>query len=185
VIKLLDTRSSNGALVGSLLLLAGASLTLGRLGIFHLNGRTIWPVVLIIVGAAVVYKAVAGRRMMALSDQGGDGSNTDDALVDMTAILGGFDRRITTPAFRGGEITAVMGGCVLDLRGSSIDGEAVLNVFTLMGGITLKVPPDWTVILTGTPIMGGFDEKTIPALQNTKRLVVRGYAIMGGVEVRN
>jgi predicted membrane protein len=74
---------------------------------------------------------------------------------------------------------------MLDLRGSSIQAEAVLNVFTLMGGITLKVPPDWTVALNGTPIMGGFDEKTTPAPNSSKRLIIRGYAIMGGVEVRN
>ena len=78
-----------------------------------------------------------------------------------------------------------MGGCQLDLRGSSIEGEAVVNVFVAMGGITLKVPPDWTVILHGTPIMGGFDEKTIAAPHNNKRLIIKGYAIMGGVEVRN
>ena len=106
-------------------------------------------------------------------------------MVDVTAILGGFDRRITTPGFRGGEVTAVMGGCQLDLRGSSIEGEAVINVFAVMGGITLKVPPDWTVVLHGTPIMGGFEEKTIAPPNSSKRLIIKGYAIMGGVEVRN
>jgi hypothetical protein len=33
--------------------------------------------------------------------------------------------------------------------------------------------------------MGGFEEKTVAPPDNSKRLVVRGYAIMGGVEVRN
>jgi predicted membrane protein len=75
--------------------------------------------------------------------------------------MGGFKRRITTPDFRGGEITAIMGGCDLDLRQSSINGVAVLNVFAMCGGITIKVPVDWTVELDGTPIMGGFEEKTI------------------------
>ena len=111
-----------------------------------------------------------------------------DDNVDVFAILGGFERRITTPAFRGGEVTAIMGGCSLDLRNSSIDpvtGEAVINVFAVWGGVTLKVPPDWTVVLHGTPIMGGFEEKTVPPPDGSKRLIVRGYAIMGGVEVRN
>jgi len=53
-------------------------------------------------------------------------------------------------------------------------------------GITLKCPPDWTVVLHGTPIMGGFTDKTTPPpLNNGKRLILRGHAIMGGVEVRN
>jgi len=103
----------------------------------------------------------------------------------VVAILGGVERRITTPDFRGGEITAVMGGCALDLRESSILKEAVLNVFTIWGGINIKVPPDWTVVLNGTPVMGGFSEKTISAPNGDKRLVITGYAVMGGVEVRN
>jgi hypothetical protein len=87
----------------------------------------------------------------------------------------------------GGEITAIMGGCDLDLRQSSINGDAVLNVFVLCGGITIKVPVDWTVVFDGLPIMGGFDEKTVPPTGpgSGKRLIVRGYVIMGGMEVRN
>ncbi len=181
-IKLLDTRSPNGALVGGVLIAVGVVLTINRLGFMHINVRVLWPLLLIGLGGAVIYRAVTGRRLLGMNSKDAEAS---DEVVDITAILGGFDRRITTPNFRGGEVTAVMGGCMLDLRGSSIEGEAVLNVFAMMGGITLKVPPDWTVALNGTPIMGGFDEKTIAPPHNGKRLVIRGYAIMGGVEVRN
>jgi hypothetical protein len=62
-------------------------------------------------------------------------------------LLGGFERRVHTQDFRGGEVTAVMGGCALDLRGASMTGEAIINVFAFWGGVTLKVPPDWTVVL--------------------------------------
>ena len=182
VIKLLDTQSPNGVLVGSILVGVGVVMTINRLGFMHINMRALWPLIIIFLGAAVVFKAMTGRRLLGMPAKDDEAT---DSVVDITAILGGFDRRITTPNFRGGEVTAVMGGCMLDLRGSSIEGEAVLNVFTLMGGITLKVPPDWTVALNGTPIMGGFDEKTVTAPHNNKRLVIRGYAIMGGVEVRN
>ena len=185
VIKLLDTNSPNGVLVGSILIGVGLVMTINRLGLFHINMRALWPLIIIFIGGAVIYKAVTGRRLLGMQGVQSKDTEATDAVVDITAILGGFDRRITTPNFRGGEVTAVMGGCVLDLRGSSIEGEAVLNVFALMGGITMKVPPDWTVALNGTPIMGVFDEKTITAPHNNKRLVIRGYAIMGGVEVRN
>jgi hypothetical protein len=33
--------------------------------------------------------------------------------------------------------------------------------------------------------MGGFSEKTVTPPDASKRLVITGYAIMGGVEVRN
>lgn len=182
VVKLLDTNSPKGVLVGSALIGVGLVMTINRLGFMHINMRVLWPLVIIFIGGAVIYRAVTGRRLIGMRTRDVEAS---DNVVDITAILGTVERRITTPDFRGGEVTAIMGGCMLDLRGSSIAGEAVVNVFALMGGITFKVPPDWSVVLNGTPIMGGFDEKTIAAPNSNKRLVIKGYAIMGGVEVRN
>lgn len=182
VIKLFDTSSSDGYFLGAVLILVGVLMMMSRLGYIYFSWRTIWPLLLIALGGSVLYKAVTGRRLIGSSLKGVAAS---DDVVDVTAILGGFERRINSPNFKGGEVTAIMGGCSLDMRGSSIENEAVINVFAVWGGITLKCPPDWTVILHGTPIMGGFDEKTAPPPDNSKRLIVRGYAIMGGVEVRN
>lgn len=182
VVKLLDAQSPHERFTFGVITAIGTLLLLNRLGLTFFSIRIFWPLVLIMVGALVVYKAVAGRRaigMVAATD------SHADSVVDITAILGGVERRISSSTFRGGEITAVMGGCELDLRGASIEGDAVLNVFAVMGGITIKCPPDWTVILQGTPIMGGFDEKTATPPDNAKRLVIKGYAIMGGVEIRN
>lgn len=109
----------------------------------------------------------------------------DDSIIEVSAILGGYVRRVSSQRFRGGDINAVLAGCEIDLRQASIEGEAVLNVFALCGGITIKVPPDWSVILQGTPILGGFEEKTIVPPNQNKRLYVSGYAIMGGLEIRN
>ena len=113
------------------------------------------------------------------------GAPPSDTVVNATAILGGFEHRVTTQDFRGGEFTAIMGGGELDLRSASIQSEAVLNVFVLFGGLSIKCPPDWTVIMHGTPIMGGFEAKTALPPDGRKRLIVTGYAILGGVEVRN
>lgn len=180
-LKLADADHRKGNIGGVILIGIGIALILRNLGYLYFDMRAFWPLVLIFIGGAVVYKSIVRRRDPTLMTVK-DGS---DNIVDVTAILGGFERRITTPNFRGGDITAVMGGCELDLRGSSIEGEAVINVFAAMGGISLKVPTDWSVVLHGTPIMGGFDEKTIAPQNPTKRLIIKGYALMGGVEVRN
>jgi predicted membrane protein len=186
VLKLLDTRSPNGYLFGSILVGVGVILILNRTGLFYIHWRTIWPLALIAVGGSLLYRALRDKahRPQAgmLVPEGGDAS---DEVIDVTAFLAGFERRISSRPFRGGEVTAIMGGCNLDLRDASIEGEAVLNVFALWGGITLRCPPDWTIVLRGTPIMGGFEEKTATPPDSSKRLLIRGYAIMGGVEVRN
>ena len=192
VAKLLDTSSPNGYLVGLAGIGVGVTMILHRLGIIYFSWRAAWPLVLIAVGLLVVYRAMTGQRtarfgVLADGDKDALQDSADGAprTVDVTAVLGGFERRVHTQDFRGGEVTAVMGGCALDMRGASMTGEAVIHVFAFWGGVTLKVPPDWTIVLEGTPIMGGFEEKTVAPPDNSKRLVVRGYAIMGGVEVRN
>ena len=185
-LKLMQTRTSSGKLIGGGLIAAGCLIFLRRLGILDINWQSLWPVLLIVFGVAVVFKSSQGRSVF---KQPGDKSKADTEFdqmeVDITSFMGAFKRRIITADFRGGEITALMGGCDLDLRQSSINGEAVLNVFSLFGGVTIKVPVDWTVVLQGTPIMGGFEEKTAPPATPGKVLYVRGYAIMGGLEVRN
>lgn len=187
--KLLDTSSPNGYLIGLAGIGIGVTMILQRLGILYFSWRQAWPVLLIGAGVFLVFRAVTASRGAAhgmVDDKLAGGVVDENAqTVDVTAILGGFERRVHTQDFRGGEVTAVMGGCVLDLRAASISGEAVINVFAFWGGVTLKVPTDWTIVLNGTPILGGFEEKTATPPDGRKRLVVRGYAIMGGVEVRN
>jgi predicted membrane protein len=184
VLKVVQTRTPSGAIVGGALILVGGVVLLNETGLISVGWRSLWPLLLIAAGLSVVFKSSNGRSLLEQFNGSLD-KDGDDSVVNITAVMGGFKRRITTPDFRGGEITTLMGGCDLDLRQSSINGEAVLNVFSMFGGITIKVPVDWTVVLQGTPIMGGFEEKTVPPTAQDKRLIVRGYAIMGGLEVRN
>jgi predicted membrane protein len=184
VLKLVDSRRAEGYLLGAVLVGVGVMMILSRLGLVHFSWAMVWPVLLMALGAMLLYRAASGRRLADDAKSVAPGDET----IDVCAILGGFERRISSSTFRGGEVSVIMGGCALDLRNSSIDpqqGEAVINVLAVWGGVTLKVPPDWTVILQGTPIMGGFEEKTVTPADASKRLIVRGYAIMGGVEVRN
>ena len=85
-------------------------------------------------------------------------------------------------------MTAILGGFKIDLRGAAIAGDsATIEIFTIWGGVDLRVPEDWSVAVHGTPILGMFTNSTrAPAGQTpAKTLVVRGTAIMGGVEVKN
>ncbi|MYM67958.1 hypothetical protein GTP45_14120 [Pseudoduganella sp. FT55W] len=187
ILKVLQTRTQSGIVIGGVMIAAGSLIMLKEIGLIDIGWRTLWPLLLIAAGVAVVVKSTVNRNLQVQQQLGPLDKSEADAQINYTAIMGGFKHRITTQDFRGGEITAIMGGCDLDLRQSSINGDAVLNVFVLCGGITIKVPIDWTVVYEGTPIMGGFDEKTVPqaGVGSSKRLIIRGYVIMGGMEVRN
>lgn len=190
-------RGSGAAFAGIFMMLFGAVSLLKGLGLIYISWKVIFPVGLIGLGVVMVLRA---RRRNAAStvDAMADIDNPDrtsflnvsegetgERVLDLTAVLGGFQRKVTTQDFRGGDLTSIMGGVDLDMRTASLNGSAVLNVFALMGGISIKVPTDWTVELEGTPILGGFDEKTMQPKDASKRLLVRGTAIMGGVEIRN
>lgn len=208
--KLSQARTTAGYVVGGGLLAFGCLMTLGSFGFIHFNGRALWPLALIVAGLAVVSRSAQGprqsRRMrrrerVSLEKEREEPytrssfdvpprptmaqADDSDSIINITAVLASFTRRIVAADFRGGEITAVIGSCDLDLRQSVLIGEAVIDVFTVCGGITIRVPPDWTVILQGTPMLGGFEEKTVLPPDGSKRLIIRGYAIVGGLEVRN
>jgi predicted membrane protein len=172
----------SGNYLGGVLVAIGILMIVGRMGFLTISWGTLWPLVMIALGGLVLYRSLGPGRV---AREGVVAGASPDNVVDIVAVLGGFERRVSAQDFRGGEITAVLGGCELDLREASIVKDAVLNVCAILGGINIKVPHDWTVVLNGTPVMGGFAEKTARPPDAGKRLVITGYAIMGGVEVRN
>lgn len=162
---------------------AGLGFLLVTLG--HMPVSRVWALVLFFVGANIAWRAL---RPPLPRVAGGAES------FDMVAVLGGANTATSAAGpggqgrdFRGGRAMAVMGGCQIDLRHSSMpEGrEAVIDAFAMWGGIEIKVPEDWEVVNRGSAFLGGFENKTRPLPGSAKRLVVTGTAIMGGVEVKN
>ena len=174
-----QAKTAAGTVGGGVWILVGAVLLGGRLGFFHANIFSLWPLILVLVGARIVWQTTAGERAV---DQGDAG-----ATVSAIAVMGGFERRITSHEFRGGEITAFMGGGKLDLRDAMpAGGQAVINVFAMMGGFEILVPETWRVISEVTPFMGGIEDKSRTSSQPTAPcLVLRGFMMMGGVTIKN
>ncbi|MGH9487307.1 MAG: LiaI-LiaF-like domain-containing protein [Terriglobales bacterium] len=126
----------------------------------------------------------AGAATAAESTMPSDGED----FVHGVAVLGGFQRRVTSQQFRGGHLDAFMGGIQLDLHRAEIAGErAVLDVNTMFGGAEIRVPERWIVELRGQPFLGGYSDETrqdTPA-PGAKRLILTGWSIFGGVVVKN
>lgn len=178
-LKLWQSRDGRGgAFAGLIFVIAGTWLLLDAIGITRVNVWDAWPLVLVFVGAAMVWQGFRRRSPDA-------GTDSNDVLSGF-AVLGGFARGNNSTAFKGGELTAVMGGLEIDLRQAKITEDAVLDVFAMWGGIDIRVPDDWTVIVRVTPILGGVEDKTRPPMGTTpQRLIIRGVVLMGGVEVKN
>jgi predicted membrane protein len=106
-------------------------------------------------------------------------------VLRVFAMMFGADRR-HVGALAHVEVSAVMGGCDIDLRDAVPSAQPlVIQVFAMWGGIDIRVPPGWLVQNEAWPILGGIlDSTTRPAIP-THRVLLRGNAFMGGVEVKN
>jgi len=190
-------RGSGAAVAGIFMIGFGALSLLKGLGLIYISWKVIFPIGIIGVGLMMVFRANKRRKQPDSESTVASGfaddtslfgvshGETSERVLELTAVLGGFQRKVTTQDFRGGDLTSIMGGIDLDMRTASMNGVAVVNVFALMGGISIKVPTDWTVELEGTPILGGFEEKTMEPKDTSKRLIIRGTVVMGGLEIRN
>ena len=176
------TRDGHGWFGGLFFLGIGAYMLIERIMYIQINGREVFPLFLVFLGGYMVWRGFGGARR----GRGADGHNRFSGL----AIMGGVVRRCNSQAFEGADLTAIMGGCEIDLRQASIapGTEAVIDVFAFWGGIDIKVPEDWTVVTRAMPLMGGVEDKTRtpqPPPPAEKRLVISGIVMMGGVVVKN
>jgi len=174
-----QAKTAAGTVGGGIWILVGVILLGNRLGFIEANIWSFWPLILVLVGGRIVWQTLDSNRA---ADRG-----DTSAMVSAIAVMGGFERRITSPEFRGGEITAFMGGGKLDLRDATLaGGQAVINVFAMMGGFEIIVPETWRVISEVTPFMGGIEDKSRTSTNPTApSLVLRGFVMMGGVTLKN
>jgi predicted membrane protein len=156
-------------------IVAGAAFLMVTLG--HMSFAGVWATLLLLIGANITWKAL--RPTAPPSDP--------HAAIDMLQFMGGTKTVVTSTDFKGGQATAVMGGCEIDLRHASMpEGRAaVIDTFAFWGGIEIRVPDDWEVISQGNAALGGFVNNARSQPGAKRRLVVTGLAIMGGVEVKN
>jgi hypothetical protein len=104
------------------------------------------------------------------------------------ALLGGSERRGAWTPPRELYTIAVMGGAGLDFREAVMPpGVTEVKVLALMGGVEIIVPPGLGVETHGIGLLGGFDaldQAPAESDREAPRLVIKGLACMGGVEVK-
>lgn len=152
-----------------------------------------WPAILIALGVRLMARP---RRL----GQGGtsDAGVASDDMGAAFAVLAGVKRVSAPLPFHGSEVTAFMGGAKIDLRQAILRAgeEAVVDVFVVMGGCELLIPPHWVVSAPVVAVLGGVDDKRHASPPTVieeatgspgapPRLVIRGFVMMGGVDIRS
>jgi len=135
------------------------------------------PTLLVLLGGAVVWRAFMHPQP----------ESESNAFIHTFAVMSGTEHKPSAIPFQGADLSAVMGSVKLDLTGAQLEGDtAIIDVFTIMGGIEIFVPRDWDVTLKVVSVMGASVDKRRPAtLPVSKTVVVRGFAFMGGIEIKD
>ena len=177
---------SGGLFWSGTLFTVGALLQLSKLG--YLPGgfwSAFWPIVLVLFGISLIASRFK-KKQFTIDPNFIGRVNIEGSRIDKTAIFTGVEARVTSQDFSGGEATAIFGGVELDLREAGISGGAAsLDATAIFGGVDIMVPPTWNVIVSGTPIFGGIDDKSLNRNQdpNAPKLFISATAIFGGVEI--
>jgi hypothetical protein len=127
--------------------------------------------------------AVAGRIAARRTDEGDETSTA----IQRTMAVGGVELRPTNPALSRVRFDLLMAGGVLDLTAlPRVQGGIDVTVRTVMGGVSVRVPPGWRVwwgfqglaggVASNGPVVRARDETTADL-----RLHVR--AVFGGTDV--
>ncbi len=184
VMKLSRPAARSGSVVGLCFLAAGTILILQNCGLLVFHWHDWWPVFIIAAGASFIFRGIKMERPAILSgDVVSDVKN--NVSVNILAIMSSSKSSHNASDFQGGEITAVMGSVELDLRAAQLNSEATLHLTTVFGSIEIMVPNDWIVVIHGSPVLGAIEDRSVPPLNATKRLIISGSVVMGSVEIRN
>jgi hypothetical protein len=136
----------------------------------------VWPLLISAGGVTLIRQAFSPAAT---------GARRDNSFHSV-AIMGGVGRGVASSDFAGGDAVAVMGGCEINLAAAKITSEAVIDVLAFWGGIEIHVPRGWRIENHVLAILGGVVDKTDGnAPPGAPTLILRGSAIMGGVEIRH
>lgn len=141
--------------------------------------RVLIPVIIIFIGFNLIWgKAAGGSRL---------------------AIIGGIEEGRSPWKLESSSYLAFMGGVDLDITTAEVpEGETVLDLTAVMGGIDVKIPPDLPVVYEGSAVLGGViflnqDDGGVIASRkvehniksgDTRLLRIQARAILGGIDVK-
>lgn len=135
----------------------------------------IWPLILIYVGVVFIFFQTRQDKTL-------DESN----VLRSFSFFSGSDMTSRSNPLKGGSVTAIFGGAEIDLRDAVIvDEQITLELTSFFGGISLRVPSDINVHVSGIPIFGGWEDKTRSKSNATlaPTIVIKCVTIFGGVEI--
>jgi predicted membrane protein len=200
-----------GRVWGGAVFAVGVIFLLSNFGVIHGNmWRFLWPGILIIIGLGMLARTIDRQSY---GDYGASTAHAKKFGEDLKeriisdihariprggsvnqlsewAVFGGSRRRVDSQDFQGGEAFAMFGGAEIDLRKAAMTRDEILiEANAIFGGIEIRVPETWNVLVRGAGIFGGYEDETMDTRVRPEGkqpvLIVNGFAVFGGVSIKN
>ncbi len=197
IVQLVDSAYPAGRIAGGAFVTVGAFLLARNLGYLDIRIHDLWPLILIGAGILMLLNRTVLWRDKLFAGMANNEHfrrwrerDYTPGMLNEYAVFGGGKRKVNTFDFKGGHVDAVFGGFEIDLRDAIMDSDmAVLEANAVFGGIEIRIPITWSAVVQGVGVFGGYqDETTQPnqsLIPNPKRIIVKGAAVFGAVEVKN
>ncbi len=182
-----------------ILLVVGGIFLAGEISAEYSMRHYLWPAILITLGLVFIFRSSKlglrtrhnGSNEITVTEK--DYQKWEEALesqqdvIDVTAIFGGVKKNVLTKKLKGGEIVTFMGGADINLTQADFQGKVIIDCFNMFGGTKLIVPADWDVQSQVVAIFGGVDDKRPPVahVDPNKVLYLDGTCLFGGVEIKS
>jgi hypothetical protein len=161
--------------------MAMTTLTGSGPGLKHSLGRVVgllFAAMLVVQTVGVAFALRRKREVSLVPDPASDD-------VALTSIFGPLGFASTAKAFRGGTLTCLYGGGILDLRGATLaPGGATLRIQAFNGGARILIPASWRLEVKVIGLGGvGDGRPQIDRPADAPMLRIEGWAMFGGFGV--
>lgn len=158
-----------------------------------INNRIIWklvfPLILVMIGISIIASFFRGvdKKNFDINEHSKSNAYKYDfnQYPKYTAILGGGNYKNNTEDLKGVVVEAILGGLEIDLRDAKITEDIVLDLTAVLGGIDIFIPDNVRVeIVSGVPILGGFEHKINRNAISGPKVKIKYTVILGGIEIK-
>ncbi len=173
---------------GMLVIAIGTYFILPLTGIMQpVDIEKIWPALLILLGVIILFGS--GFKKKNKKNTTDMKTSVNEELFEITTIMGGDSRQLSSYDFKGGKITAIMGGVELDMTNCYLSKEGcIIDLSVVMGGVSLKISREWNIQSEITPIMSGIEDEDQYSdnvhIDPAATIILRGSVVMGGIEIK-
>jgi hypothetical protein len=191
VVKVVRNHEGRTSTGGWVLIIIGIWLLLRTTGQTRLSfWDVLWPMLLVGFGVKLWIDALNQQQSV---PQRPRHQPLGASASRLTAILAASTRVVQEAAFPGASMTTVLGNCTLDvhLSGPPAGGEAIIEVFALLGAHDIIVPEGWTVVSEVTSVGASVDDqrssfagRTVVEGDTRPRVVIRGVLILSGMTIK-